>query len=276
MTEVTSRVIYSEATRGRLAHFLDHHPEYESADIARVLSDDFHQAVSYGDVGLAVKAVHAAAEILNRLGKREEALGLQTDLIRLQLDTAGTADEYGAIRRSALAVGYRAQEEGLLSAQAECWLLAAEGAQRLASIARLSEREDHLIAALRDLADVAELIAEHPFHEQLGKHSARLARMLATLSADADLARWSEETLLGLHTVLKRAARATRLMIPKGFMSEIAIDAKVPEELLLGLFRESDPRPTSPAPVPGRLPLAGVTTRDEKADDDPPVGRWVI
>jgi hypothetical protein len=243
VAEVSPRRLYSAATRGRLAHFLDHHPEYESADIARALSDDFRQAVTYGDIGLAVKAAHAAAEILNRLGKREDALRLQIDLIRLQLDMAGTAEEYAAIRRSALAVGSRAQDEGLLAAQAACWLLAAEGAQRLFSTSRPGEREDHLIAALRDLADVAELIAERPLNEQLGKHRARLAKMLATLSADAYAAQWSEETLLGLRAVLKRAARAARWMIRKGFPAEIypdARDAKLAEERLLRLFREVD------------------------------------
>jgi hypothetical protein len=239
-----SRMLYRAVTQGRLTHFLDHHPEYESADVAQVLSDAFRQAVSYGDVGIAVKAAHAAAEILNRLGEREEALGLQIDLIRLQLDAAGTAEEYAAIRRSALAVGSRAQEEGLLAAQADCWLLAAEGAQRLVSTTRPGEREDHLVAALRDLADIAELISERPLNEQLRKRRARLAGMLATLSVEVYAVKWSEETLLSLRAVLRRAAReAARWMVPKGFTAEIypdPKDAKVAEERLLRLFREID------------------------------------
>ena len=131
MAKGSPRDFYRAVTQGRLARFLDHHPEYESVDMAQVLSDDFRQAVTYGDVSMAVKAAHAAAEVLNRLGQRERALGLQIDLVRLQIGMAGTAEEFAAIRRSALVIGSRAQDEGLLAAQAECWLLAAEGAQRL-------------------------------------------------------------------------------------------------------------------------------------------------
>jgi hypothetical protein len=237
------RRLYNEATRGRLASFLNQHPEYESIDIALELSDDFHYAVSYGDVGLAATAVHAASEILNRLGKPEEALDLQIDLIRFQLDTAGTAEEYMAIRSSALAIGFRAHNRGLLTAQAACWLLAVEGAHRLVSTTRPGDREGYLLAALRDLADIAELMCERPLNEPLQQHRARLVGMLAALSAEAYAAQWREETLLGLHAVLKRAARATRWMISRESIAEIYPDAREAQAAkgqLLRLFREMD------------------------------------
>jgi hypothetical protein len=237
------QVLYGEAARGRLGRFLDAHPDMVNAEVAEALSQDFRRAAEYGDLGTAVIAVRAGAEILDRIGAGQEAVRLQIDLLRLQVAAAGSVEEYTSLRDSALAVGARAQDRRWPAAQIECWLLAAECARRLADEAAPAHRGDYLIAALRDLADVSELVSEQPPGQQLHSHQLRLTEMLVDVPHAAYGVSWDESALLGLRALLKRAARASERIITRGITAEMFPDRESAGEAdrrLLRLFREID------------------------------------
>ncbi len=227
-SEGSLRILYGELAKGRLDRYLDTNPEVVNPATAQAVTSDFEKALEYGDVATATATVRVAAEILVRIGERQLAIAYQLRLFDLQLETAGTSQDYAALRRWALVAGVRAQDAHWPVGQAECLFVAAESARRMAESPNTDPEpaKEYLITALRDLADVGDLILEYPRDPKWRDSLARLAHLLGICSEAAYRTAWEEHELLTVRATLRRCARNAERVVPRGFAAGLYPDAR--------------------------------------------------
>lgn len=237
------RTLYGEAAKGRLGRYLDANPDMVSMATAMALRQDIVSAIEYGDTQAAQTGTFACAEILDRLGDHRSAIALQIDLFNLRIGEVGTDGEYQGLRRQALVVGARAMDANWPAAQAECWLVAAECAFHTQAAPRAADRATALVTCLRDLADVSHLIAVQPPGDLVEAQLLRLARLLASASAEAFAHPWPEHELLEIRTLLRRAGRTAERVLPGSLFHTAKVDPVQGRQMraqLTRLFLDSD------------------------------------
>jgi hypothetical protein len=239
MADNAMRMLYRAAERGTVDGYLTEHPEIITSESTTSLEHDFRRAVDFGDLDAAGLAASGAVLIHLRLGNREAALDMQTRLVRLHSESARTEEEYRTARDSALVLGGRALGEGWSPAVTDAWLIAAYCAAQMSETARSASRLDHLHDALRDTADLAELLAARQVADNPVDQVQRLAALVGQVAQGVFAASWPEERLLTVRMLLRRVARAAERAIPRGISGEIFNDpqrASQLDETLMRLF----------------------------------------
>lgn len=221
--------LYRAAADLRLNGYVAAHPELLDPEVIEAVDTDYQRAVEFGDLASASVAAEVAAALLSAIGDSDASVDRHLTLLRFVAGTADTAEDLERLHASALSAGARAEDVGKDIAVVECWLLAAAAQAELAQMrtgglyppeARLA----HLSRALRHVADVGDVIAEHPVSRHAEYDTGRFAYVVATASDLALASEWPDRELLGIRALLRRVSRSAERIVTSEIVESVFAD----------------------------------------------------
>ena len=209
--------------------------------VVPALTSDLREALTVGDLRSAQASALAASEIMFDSGNVPGAVTCLAAVLQARADLDLEDEDYLELRAQALGLATRSSDAGWGPGVSLSWLIAAQCA---CVYARRTDppAQDVLLAALRDVADILEMVAEHPLDERDSFQVPLLAMLTAAVYEDTRAAQWPVADQLQTRALVRRAGRAAERVLPRGIGARCYDDperARRLESSLLRLIEEN-------------------------------------
>lgn len=237
-TDELVKAMYSAVSRHRLDQFLDRYERSLTPQVAAAIEQDFTNAAEFGDVVAATVSATAGRHVHEALGHPARAALLEWRFLRLRRDGSAGETELAELRTAALAAAARADRGGDRVGTWRLWLLAASCAARAAETTSGVDPRSSLATAVRDLADVGELIGESAVGQRPDEVLREFMVLAATVGSSALATEWSDADALPSRVAVRRLAWASERILPQSLLRAMSsVDPGYAADLGLRLKR---------------------------------------